>query len=332
MNITAKAIHEKALELGYAACGIIKAGDMRGYEDMIDKRGERFPETEQFLRSRFANYAKPQEGEPWVRSIIVCAARYGKYKVPEELQGRIGKYYLTDGGGNNNTNARFEEYLAGNGIKFTADATADRYAAAKAGIGIIRKNNFLYTEHGSWVRLKTWLIDQDLEHICEPALPPCPDGCTKCVDACATGSLAEPYQMNAFSCTTTMTYGIFPPAELRMQMKGWLYGCDDCQDCCPMNEGCWTDGEELPGLDDLRGYITLEQLCSLDGETLKAKLPPKFYFIAPDKIWRWKANALRAMAYEYEPKYLQYIQQAAADESENEFVREIAKWALEQIS
>jgi len=95
MNITAKEIHDKAIELGYAACGIVKAGAMRGYEDMINKRIEKFPYTKSY-NSYFLQFAKPEESEPWVKSIIVCAGRYGKYKIPNELQGRIGKYYLTD--------------------------------------------------------------------------------------------------------------------------------------------------------------------------------------------------------------------------------------------
>jgi epoxyqueuosine reductase len=333
MNITAKEIYNKALELGYSACGIIKADNMSGYEDMIKKRIEKFPETKQY-HSNFANYAKPQENEQWVKSIIVCAVRYGKYKIPEELQGRIGKYYLTaypfvPESQENKTSELFKKYLTENGVQFKDSGTASRYAAVKAGIGIIRKNNFLYTEHGSWVRIETWLIDQDIEYIHENNLQPCPDDCTKCIDACATGSLSEAYQMNCFTCTSPLTWGVNSPSELRMQMKNWLYGCDDCQDCCPMNEGCWDSEQEYPGLDDLLEYLTLEQLCTLDDETVKTKLVPKFFFIGDEKIRKWKANALRAMAYQYKPEYLPYIKQAMDDE--NELVREMAKWAFEQI-
>ena len=74
-------------------------------------------------------------------------------------------------------------------------------------------------------------------------------------------------------------------------------------------------------------YLTLEQLCTLDEETIISKLFPVFNYIGPDKIWKWKTNALRAMAYEYEPEYLPYIYQALNDE--NEYVREMAKWMLD---
>jgi len=342
MNITAKEIHDKAMELGYAACGIVKAQDMRDYEDMLNKRSERYPETKQY-NSYFAKFAKPEEDEPQAKSVIVCAGRYGKYKIPEELQGKISKYYLTDyrvvpESKEYKAAALFDEYLIGNKIQFKKNtwaggSSAGKYAAVKSGIGIIRKNSLLYTEYGSWVWLETWLIDREIEYINKIDLPPCPEDCTKCIDACATGALAEPYQVHPFICTSSLTYGglpnTLPPEELRIKMKSWLYGCDDCQDCCPMNKDCWTSEEEFPGLDDLRNYLTLEQICTLDDETLKTKLSPIFFYVGHDKIWKWKVHALRTMAYQYESKYLPYIEQALNDK--NELVRDMAEWVFEKV-
>ncbi|MCL2461872.1 MAG: epoxyqueuosine reductase [Defluviitaleaceae bacterium] len=341
MSVTGKEIHDKAMALGYSACGIVRAEAMRGYADMIGRRNARFPAVKPY-NSYFAGFAKPEEAEPWAKSIIVCAGRYGRYKIPPELQGRIGKYYLTDyraapESKESKAAALFDGFFTERGVKFKKNTwaggiTACRYAAVKAGIGIIRKNNFLYTEDGSWVWLETWLIDQDLEYICENSLTPCPEDCAACMDACAAGALAEPYQMNAFACTTMLTWGglpnTLPPEDTRPKMKGWVYGCDDCQDCCPMNAGRWEDEDEFPGLEKLRQYLTLERLCGMDDETVEAELMPKFVYINREKIWKWRANALRAMAYEYKPEYLPYMRRALEDE--NELVREMARWALEQ--
>lgn len=340
MKITAKEIYDKALELGYAACGIIKAEDMRGYGDKINARIGHFPETKSYY-SYFRRHAKPEEAEPFVKSIIVCAGRYGKYNIPEELQGRIAKFYLTDyrvvpESKEYQAAAEFDEYLSENGVKAKRDIngiSAGRYAAAKAGIGIIRKNNFLYTEYGSWVWLDTWFIDQELEYIGKPNLPPCPTNCTKCIDACTTRALSEPYQMNAFKCISMLTWGgtpnTLPPEELRGKMNGWVYGCDDCQDCCPINKGCWTADEDFPRIGELKKYLTLEQLCTLDYKIIEAKLKPLFYYIKSEYLWKWRVNALRAMTYEYRPEYLPYIEQARGDE--NALVREMADWAYKQI-
>jgi len=341
MMISPEEIHAKALELGYTACGIVRAEDLRGYGEKLSQRAERFPAAKPYY-SYFAKFAKPAEEEPWAKAVIVCAGRYGKYKIPEELQGRIGKYYLTDyrtapESAENRAAARFDDFLTVNDIRFKKNTwaggvSACRYAAVKAGIGVVRRNNFLYTEHGSWVWLETWLIDQDLEYINETALPPCPEGCAKCVDACGTHALAEPYQTFIFTCVSNLTWGGLPntlPAEgLRPGMKGWVYGCDDCQDCCPLNEGRWAEDEEFPGIEEVRPYLSLEQLCTLDDATIEAKLSPLFFYVG-QQIWKWRTNALRAMAYAYQPEYLPYIRRALDDP--NPLVREMAGWALEQI-
>lgn len=260
MSITAQEIHDKAIELGFIACGIVKADAMRGYEEKLNSRIERFPETKPYY-SYLNKFCTPKEIEPHAKSIIVCVGRYGKYNIPAHLQGRIGKLYLTDyrtipESKEYQAAAAFDTYLPEHGVQFKRDIngiSAGRYAAVQAGLGIIRKNNFLYTEYGSWIWLETWLIDQELEFICQTNLQPCPPECTSCIDACATHALAEPYQINPFRCTSMLTWGglpnTLPREDLRIGMKGWIYGCDDCQDCCPMNKNCWTSEEHFPRID-----------------------------------------------------------------------------------
>ncbi len=96
-----------------------------------------------------------------------------------------------------------------------------------------------------------------------------------------------------------------------------------------MNKGCWTNDDEFLKIDSLSEYLSLEQLCLLDDKTLEAKLSSLFFYIGHDKIWKWRIQALRAMAYEYKPKYLPYIQNAL--NNDNELIREMAKWVLETI-
>jgi epoxyqueuosine reductase len=335
MKITAEQIHDKALSLGFFACGIIKAESVADYEDYLNKRIKRFPETAAF-HVRMQNFAYPTKSEPWIKSIIVCVNHYGRYFIPAEMQGRIGKSFLTDSRTEPQSDAHqagilFKDFLTQSGIKnssssMTAGNTAMRHAAVKSGLGIIRKNNFLYTQHGSWVWLESWFIDQEMEYINQTNLPPCPENCTRCIDACATQALVEPYQINPMRCIARMTWSAPPvPEDLRLGMKGWLYGCDDCQDCCPMNHNKWTQDETFPGLDKVCQAITPEQLFTLDDDATKDLLVSKFKYITRDNLWKWKVNALRVMAYAYKPAYQPYIEQACHDE--NEWVRDMAEWA-----
>lgn len=141
-------------------------------------------------------YAFPEETYEWAKSVVVCITRYGKYKIPEHLEGLIGKYYLYDhklqpSSKGFTDNDAFEAYLKELGLKTAKElhgVPSARWAAYKAGLGVIRKNNFFYTAHGSWMIIDTWLIDQELELIETPDLPDCPENCTKCV---SMGSILE---------------------------------------------------------------------------------------------------------------------------------------------
>lgn len=61
--------------------------------------------------------------------------------------------------------------------------------------------------------------------------------CTKCIEACPTGALEAPFRIDARKCISYLTIeykgsldGIDPKT-----FKGWMYGCDICQDVCPYN-------------------------------------------------------------------------------------------------
>lgn len=332
-------IRNKALELGFDSCGIIKVDAVRDYADRLEERMKLCPESRPFYENLF-KYAYPRQTYDWARSIIVCAFRYGKYRIPEGVSGLIGKFYLYDYhlqkySKEFSNAALFESYLQEAGLKTVrneiAGIAAARWAAFKAGLGAIRKNNFFYTRHGSWIMFETWLTDQEMECSETEVLPPCPDNCTKCIDACPTGALAGPYETNAVECMTFLTCWVkdSAPEHLRDKMGTWLYGCDACQDACPMNKGKWDEEEDYPNLDELVNYIGIEKMFQMDEETFSKHIQPKFWYINQDRVWLWKCNTIRAMANSYEAKYGDYIRQACHDSNEN--VREMAVWACAKL-
>ncbi|WP_426451012.1 tRNA epoxyqueuosine(34) reductase QueG [Paenibacillus sp. S-38] len=118
----------------------------------------------------------------------------------------------------------------------------DRAVAERAGIGWIGKNCSVITpEWGSWVYLG--------EVVTNVPFPPdvpvnqdCGD-CTLCIDACPTGALVGPGQLNAQLCVSylTQTKGIIEDDELKRKIGNRLYGCDTCQIVCPKNKGIHAD-------------------------------------------------------------------------------------------
>lgn len=340
MNLLAEQIKSTALEMGYEKCGIIKISDMSGYEEKLNERIERIPEVRPYYKD-FYGFAHLQDTYPWAKSIVICVRQYGKYHIPEHLKGLIAKYYLVDSRRDENSkdfqdSLKFETYMQELGLKTATERkfgiTALRWAALKARLGIVRKNNFFYTESGSWVYLEAWLIDKELESIEISTLKECPEHCNLCIKSCPTSSLSQPYTMNrssCISCLTTWEGWDLPHEKYNEQMGSWIFGCEVCQDVCPYNRNSWTEDEEFPLLSELSEKLSLEQIVEADYEFLGNIVQRKFWYIPQEKVWRYKTNALNAMLNAYKPEYLPFIQRACNDKNEN--VQNMAKWVLSKL-
>jgi epoxyqueuosine reductase len=143
----------------------------------------------------------------------------------------------------------------------------ERVFAKYAGIGWFGKNTCIIHEKlGSWLFLGCVLTDLELE----VDVPP-PDrcgSCTRCIDACPTDAILQPYVLDSRKCisyTTIELRGEIPEAE-REGIGHHLYGCDICQDVCPWNrkapattqaefqprEGLlWPEVEQLLGMNEV---------------------------------------------------------------------------------
>lgn len=113
----------------------------------------------------------------------------------------------------------------------------DRAVAERAGIGWSGKNCSIITpEFGSYVYLGEMITNLPFEPD-EPLHDQCGD-CNKCIDACPTGALVQPGQLDAQRCIAflTQTKGTMPD-EFREKIGNRLYGCDTCQTSCPKNKG-----------------------------------------------------------------------------------------------
>jgi epoxyqueuosine reductase len=125
-------------------------------------------------------------------------------------------------------------------------ALVDRAVAERAGIGWSAKNCAVITpEWGSWVYLGEMITNLPFEPD-TPVTEDCGD-CTLCIDACPTGALVGPGELNASRCISfvTQTKGMVDD-EMKRKIGNRLYGCDTCQVVCPKNKGRnWTHQPEL---------------------------------------------------------------------------------------
>ena len=115
----------------------------------------------------------------------------------------------------------------------------ERVYALYAGIGWIGKNTCILDQQlGSWLFLGVILTGLELPSARAVTLPEDRCGsCTRCIDACPTGALIAPYQMDASLCIAYLTIEKRGPIPepLRSQMGRQVFGCDICQDVCPWN-------------------------------------------------------------------------------------------------
>lgn len=109
--------------------------------------------------------------------------------------------------------------------------------ARKAGLGSIGKNTLLLTKQGSFHFIGVVLTDLLVDYDAETTTDVCKQ-CTKCIEACPTGALVEGRILDANKCISYQTVenknGL--PISLTGKFENYIFGCDICQDVCPINK------------------------------------------------------------------------------------------------
>lgn len=212
----------------------IRDGHMDGYSWYTEERVRRANRPKELLEGAASvislalsyNTGKPHPPDPQPRGKIARYAWGDDYH--DVIKERLRKF------------AARLPHIAGRPVStriFVDDGPMnDRAAAARAGIGWFGKNtNILTQSHGSWVFLAQVITDMPLEP--DAPLKKTCGQCSLCIPACPTGAIVAPYVIDNKRCISYLTIELRGaiPRELRPLVGDWVFGCDICQDVCPVN-------------------------------------------------------------------------------------------------
>jgi epoxyqueuosine reductase len=174
-------------------------------------------------------------------------------------------------------------------VVFADDNTiVDREAAYEAGIGWFGKNaNVLLPGAGSWYVLGCVVTDAPLAASTTQVADGC-GPCRRCLDACPTGAIVAPGVVDARRCLAWLVQrpGVFP-TEHRAALGDRIYGCDDCQEVCPVNRHAAPAGGPVDGV---AAWVPVLELLAASDEELLAR-HGRWYL--HDRQPRWlRRNAL----------------------------------------
>ena len=183
---------------------------------------------------------------PGVRSLLAVGLNYyveaerapGALKVARYGWGR--DYHRVIDGRLRQLGRWLEQQVPGVGWRACVDSAPlmDKAWAEQAGLGWIGKNgNLINRERGSWLLLGHLLTSLELPAD-TPAQPLC-GSCSRCLPACPTGAISEPFVVDSRRCIAFHTIENRDPElpqAISSKLEGWVAGCDICQDVCPWNQ------------------------------------------------------------------------------------------------
>ena len=342
MSVTLETIKELAISKGFDVVGVTNADNFERDEIEALKRirDGHMDGYSWYNEERVKKMNRPSELLEDAQSIISLACSYlgDSADSSDTLNGRIARYSWGDD---------YHRVLKKRIADFCADLSElvdielklrifvddgpmnDRAAARRSGVGWVGKNtNILTPSHGSWV-----LLGQVITNLPLPSDLPLKKSCgncVRCIDDCPTGAIVAPYVIDNKRCISYLTIelkGVIP-RDLRPLMGDWIFGCDICQDVCPVNL------KALPGhLEEFKqrnGFSTPELVPILEMDQVTFSDRYKNSPIKRTKLVGLQRNACVALGNNGDEKAILPLSKALCS-SEESIVRLHAAWAIGRI-
>jgi len=240
-------IKDKAKKLGFFFCGVSKADFLQEEAPRLEKwLSDARNGKMDYMANHFDMRLDPRLLVDDAKSVVSLLLNYYPSEIQEDTESpKISKYaygedyhFVIKDKLKDLFNFIQDEIGEVGGRVFVDSAPVmDKVWAKKSGLGWIGKNsNLIHPKHGSFFFIAELILDIVLV----------PDGpikdycgtCTRCIDACPTDAIVEPYVVDGSKCISYLTIELkdqLLPSEMNGKMDNWMFGCDICQDVCPWN-------------------------------------------------------------------------------------------------
>jgi epoxyqueuosine reductase len=332
-------IREEALRLGFFKTGISFVRPLSDEEPF-----NAWLKSGLHGEMRYLERQAPKRRDPGLvlsnaRSMLVCAMNYYTgYDFQESpMKGKISRYCLGDDY-HSIVKSRLEKLLEfiqshepnARGLCYVdTGPVMEKVWGAKSALGWIGKHaNLISRDQGSWFFIGVILLDIELQ--CDSQEKSFCGSCSRCIHACPTGAIVDPYVLDARRCISYLTIELRGPIprHLRSLIGNRIYGCDDCQEVCPWNR--WAVQTHEKGFYPREGnwMPDLIPLVRLSPEEFKNRFENSpILRVARDGFVR---NVVIALGNSGNEEAIPGLEEALWDASP--LVRSHAAWALGQIA
>lgn len=240
-------VKRKAAEVGFDFCGISKAGFLEQEAPRLENWLNKNQHGQMgYMANHFDKRLDPRLLVDDAKSVIsVLLNYYPEERLPEGEQDiKLSKYaygkdyhFVLKDKLKALLEAIQEEVGDVYGRIFVDSAPVmDKAWAAKSGLGWVgRHSNLLNRDMGSFFFIGEIICDLELQY--DGAVKDYCGTCTKCMDACPTEAITEPYKVDGSKCISYYTIELKDaiPDDVKGKFENWVFGCDICQDVCPWN-------------------------------------------------------------------------------------------------
>lgn len=272
-------LREKILSLGWQDCGVTTAqvseANISAYRNWLQEshHGE-LAYMENTMR------CFPRQFFPEAQSAILCVSYYRQESLPFSKDSGLIASYARGRDYHHLHRKRLKALInwmeEQTGVKGIAKPFSDsapvleKALAVQAGLGWFGKNTLLiHRRFGTFILLSGIMTSLKFSNTTEALRLARCGTCRRCLDACPTQALIDPYKLDARRC---LSYHLIEskqpiPEWVKEKNPGYAFGCDICQDACPHN---WkkpvSDTVEFLPSNGIGAYLTEEKLQAIEND------------------------------------------------------------------